>query len=107
MEPSYPAVVETGVEETSETITHVFHASRERTDWPTSILVSEAIERVADKPTHEIEPLAHSVDPDALDGLFTDRWSGQRRTSGEVTFPIDDYRVTVTANEQILVTEGL
>lgn len=104
MKTTQTTVVETKVEETNGTITHFF-AIDEDTDWPLSILVGEAIETVADQPTNEIEPLAHCVDPDALDDLFTDRWNGGSRAAGEVTFTMDRYRVTVLADDRITVTE--
>lgn len=98
-------IVEVRVEEASDAITHVFDVNRSHCDWPLSILVCEAVEEVAARPTNEIEPLGHSVDVDALDDLFGDRWDGQPRTDGKVTFPMDEYTVTVVANERIVVTE--
>ena len=106
METTHQAVIETRVEKTNEGITHVFHVNQEHTDWPTSTLVSEAIEIVVEKLIYGIEPLAHAIDPDALDDLFSDRWDGHRRVRGEITFPVDDYSVSVTANKQIIVTEN-
>lgn len=44
------------------------------------------------------------VDPDALDALFQSTSTGMR-SSGRVSFPIDDYHVTVNGDGDIVIRE--
>lgn len=107
MENSQVRVEKTKVEETSETITHFFEINTNHPDWPLSLLVAEAVQEVAEKSTFEIEPLANSIDPDALDDLFKDRVGGHHRSRGEVMFPMEEYMITVVGNDRITVTESV
>ena len=83
---------------------HYFSPSEQR-DWPIHVLVAVALEEVADRPTNEIEPLHHSINVDALDQLFQPCANGWPRTEGEVTFTVGEYRITVTAQKQIVIKE--
>ncbi|WP_049921937.1 HalOD1 output domain-containing protein [Halopiger djelfimassiliensis] len=47
--------------------------------------------------------LYDAVDPDALDDLFRPRHDGSPRTGGTLTFVVDDHRVTVTSDGEILI----
>lgn len=49
-----------------------------------------------------VEPVLYDVlDPDALDALFAPRHDGARRGSGEATFVLADYEVTVGADGSV------
>lgn len=99
-------IVEANVEETDDATMHFFEVDRRHADLPLSVLVCEAVEEVSGASTDEIEPLGHYIDVEALDGLFGDRWNGQPRSEGEVTFPMDDYVITVVADGRVIVTES-
>lgn len=47
--------------------------------------------------------LYDAVDPDALDAIFRPRHDGTPRTGGHLTFFVNDYRVTVYADGEILI----
>lgn len=47
--------------------------------------------------------LYECVDPDALDALFRPRHDGVPRSGGSITFFVQDHRVTVHADGQIIV----
>lgn len=47
--------------------------------------------------------LFDSIDPDALDRIFSGTSAGRRR-SGHVAFAVDGYRVTVYSSGQIVIT---
>ncbi|MFA9416836.1 HalOD1 output domain-containing protein [Natrinema sp. HArc-T2] len=50
-----------------------------------------------------LTPLFETIDPDALNALFSSTHSGDTRT-GSVTFTHDGYDVTVTADGEITVS---
>ncbi|AEH36625.1 HalOD1 output domain-containing protein [Halopiger xanaduensis] len=54
-------------------------------------------------PTDGRISLYDSVDPDALDRLFRPRHDGTPRSSGQLSFVVDDHRVTVHADGEILI----
>ena len=97
-------VRESNVEQTDDAIIHYFSPSEQR-GWPIHILVAAALEEVADRPTNEIEPLHHHIDSEALNHLFQPYPNCHPHTEGEVTFPVDEYRVTVTAHKQVVIKE--
>ena len=76
---------------------------RTRHDWdaeqPLGMVVVSAVAAVAETDPLEIEPLRASLDPDALDDLFTPRSSDfdSDRDEGEVAFSVGNHRVTVSA----------
>lgn len=51
-----------------------------------------------------LEPLANSIDPEALDRLFADTYGGQPRMVGRVTFQVAGCEVTVTRADGGAVT---
>lgn len=51
-----------------------------------------------------LEPLANSIDPEALDRLFEDTYGGQPRMVGRVTFEVAGCEVTVTRAGGVSVT---
>ncbi|WP_134669761.1 HalOD1 output domain-containing protein [Halorussus marinus] len=54
----------------------------------------------------EMAPLAESVDPDALDALFADRYDGTPRADGTARFGFFDYEVVVTDASEVTVRGG-
>lgn len=65
--------------------------------------VVEAVATVTGTDPTEFEPVATTIDPDALDALFAPRDSGQRRDRGYVRFPVAGHDVTVYAHGEIVV----
>jgi hypothetical protein len=68
---------------------------RETIDWsrrePVSSTVLTAVQSVDGRPPQELDPLAHSVDPDALEALFGDDGGDPTHLS----FEYDGYTVHV------------
>jgi hypothetical protein len=62
-----------------------------------STTVVFAVASLENRAAEEMEPLADSVDPEALDRLFAPV-GGSERASGSVTFPFAGYAVTVSAD---------
>jgi len=54
----------------------------------------------------EMKPLAESVDPDALDALFGDRYDGSPRAGGTARFVFFGYEVVVTDASVVSVRGG-
>lgn len=52
-----------------------------------------------------IEPVHDRIDPDALEALFRPVAPDRRRDTGQVTFPLAGFDVTVDANGLILIEE--
>ena len=94
-------IIDERVEQTDDTTLHHFIISSQSA-WPMHTFVLEALDRVTDQPVDELEPLSDHIDPDALDHLFQARPNGQPRGDGEVTFPWEGHRVTVT-HERITI----
>lgn len=73
---------------------------------PTSDAPSEEIIRsvadAADVDPTELPPLYDTVDPDALDSIF----SASALVSGEMTFEYVDYLVTVSADDHVVVEKN-
>lgn len=70
-------------------------------DEPLGMVVVGAVATVAETDPLEIEPLGASLDPDALDDLFTPRSNGSTRDEGEVAFSVADHRVVVSATGEV------
>lgn len=51
----------------------------------------------------ELGPLAHSVDPNALDALFTALEDGTPRTGGRVSFVYSDCHISVDNGEYLTI----
>jgi len=47
--------------------------------------------------------LYDAVDPDALNSIFRPRYDGTPRTGGRLSFVVDDHRVTVSGDGEILI----
>lgn len=76
-------------------------------DWSgeTSI-VSTIVNAVAELSGRtSIEPVHDRIDTDALEALFQPVSEDRRRDEGYVTFPIEEFDVTVDANGMILIEE--
>lgn len=52
-----------------------------------------------------VEPVHDRIDPDALEALFRPISEDRRREEGFVTFPLDEFDVTVDATGMILIEE--
>lgn len=77
---------------------HDFEGRREL-----STTIIEAIEETVDIEGPSSRVLADVIDPDCLDGLFRPVQHRTDRDAGQVQFPLDDYRVTVYANGEIVL----
>ena len=75
------------------------------TDGSLGAAVVVAIAEATETPTHDIEPLYETVDPDALAALFGPRTTGGPRRLGTVSFVHDWCHVTVDGNEIVVDTE--
>mgnify|MGYP000044194359 CR=1 FL=1 len=73
------------------------------TNQPLSNAVISVIEIAAAASIEDLPPLYDTIDPDGLDKLFAASQSGPSRTHGRVTFPYEEFLVTVTADGTITV----
>jgi hypothetical protein len=89
-----------GAIQTSDAVRH-----RETIDWdqrePVSSAVLDAIQAVADRSVRELDPLAHYVDPDALESFFASDSDGL--TDRRLTFDYDGYTVHVDGTGHVSV----
>ncbi|SFS78718.1 HalOD1 output domain-containing protein [Halostagnicola kamekurae] len=69
-----------------------------------AIAEKEGVEPTAIEPP-EYEPLYEVLNPEALDALFAPREDGTPRSKGRVEFPYCGYRVTVSSDGEITVSE--
>lgn len=68
----------------------------DETPGKVSVAVVNAVaEAVGADPTELQARLYDSIDPDALDALFRDKYDGTPRSGGHVTFQLYGYEVTV------------
>jgi len=76
-------------------------------DWTTNQSLSTAvlsvIEVASSGSIEDLPPLYDTIDPDGLDKLFTTSPSDPSRTHGQVTFPYEEFLVTITADGTITV----
>jgi len=71
-----------------------------------SITVVLAVADVAGVDAAAIDPILYdSVDPDALDELFSSQFDGTPRTGGHVGFTLLDHDVTVYSDGEIVIRE--
>jgi hypothetical protein len=70
-------------------------------DVPPSAAITEAVSARADSPVSELPPLNGTIDPEALDTLFSGR-----ETGGSVEFQYAGYLVTVHADHTVEVVEA-
>lgn len=72
-------------------------------------LSSTVIDAVADHegidPMTLEPPLYEAIDPDAIDSLFPRDANGRSPSSGRLSFSYNDYRITVTSDGDVQVTE--
>ncbi|USZ67629.1 hypothetical protein NGM10_12940 [Halorussus salilacus] len=68
--------------------------------------VVEAVSAASNLDPAAMDPLAESVDPDALDALFADRYDGTPRLGGVVRFSFSGYDVTVTDGRLVSVSSA-
>jgi len=76
-------------------------------DGPPEMLSVGVIEAIAeatgiDREETEV-PLDRSIDPDALNDIFTDRYDGSAREGGYVVFPVWNLEVVVHSDGHIFV----
>lgn len=74
-------------------------------DWSDDeSIVSTIVTAIADLTGRTpIEPVHERIDADALEALFRPISEERRRDEGYVTFPLEDFTVTVDANGLILI----
>jgi len=63
-----------------------------------SVTVIETVARIDETPVERLAPLSESVDPDALDDMFSDDSPDCR-----VQFRYEDYRITLIDGEELRV----
>lgn len=72
---------------------------RTRYDWassvPLSTVIVEVVAEVAGIDPRDVGRLHQAVDPESLDGLFQPTPTAGVRRDGQVSFDLDDHRVTV------------
>lgn len=68
-----------------------------------STAVVRAVSAVKGCEPNELGPLAHTVDPNALDALFTAPEDGTPRTGGRVSFVYSDCRISVDNGEYLTI----
>ncbi|ELY90286.1 hypothetical protein C483_12278 [Natrialba hulunbeirensis JCM 10989] len=73
------------------------------TDHTASLAVIEAVSTAADCDPTELPPLYDTIDPDALDALFSDQTATDVRP--EISFTYDQYEVTIGRTEVHLSVE--
>jgi len=76
-------------------------------DWsgerPVSASIVTGVSEATGKPHGEIEPLHRTVDTDALESIFRDRATGDRRNAGVVTVVHEGCLVRVHADGRVVV----
>ena len=65
--------------------------------------VVAAVAAVSDTDPTAMDPLAESVDPDALDALFAAKYDGTPRATGSVRLSYSSYDVVVTGAGHVTV----
>ncbi|OIB57844.1 HalOD1 output domain-containing protein [Natrialba sp. SSL1] len=73
------------------------------TDHTASLAVIEAVSTATDCDPTELPPLYDTIDPDALDALFSDQTATDVRP--EISFTYDQYEVTISRTEVQLSVE--
>lgn len=72
---------------------------------PSEAVVS-AVAAVSDADPAAMEPLAESIDPDALDALFADRYDGTPRANGAARFAFLGYELVVSGDGLVTVLDS-
>ncbi|WP_058992568.1 HalOD1 output domain-containing protein [Haloarcula sp. CBA1127] len=76
-------------------------------DWSTvspSVAIVQTVAIAADQEAIELSPLIETLDPDALDQLFSH--SSESDSAVSLSFQLGDYRVTVTGTGDVYVHTG-
>ncbi|WP_227377223.1 HalOD1 output domain-containing protein [Haladaptatus halobius] len=66
-----------------------------------STLVIEAVAAHEDRSPDDLEPIYQSINPDALNSLFTPLIDGTSRADGHVSFSYCGYHVTVSSDRTV------
>jgi hypothetical protein len=69
-----------------------------------AVAVAETLAVLSDAVV-DLPPLAHSVDTDAVDALFAPRFGAVPPTGIRLTFPYQDWEVTVFGSGDIVVAQ--
>lgn len=69
--------------------------------------VVEAVAEKADTTPLDLEPLYHTIDPELLDGLFTDHAPSRSHSINYVEFRYAGYRVTVSQDGSLDVSPAV
>ena len=77
--------------------------TREHAGRVSAAVISAVADAVDQNPTELQTRLYDSIDPDALDSLFRDKYDGTPRTGGHVTFTMYGYEVTVYSDGGISI----
>ena len=75
-------------------------------DEPPSEAVVAAIAAVSDADSAAMEPLAQSIDPDALDALFAEQYDGTPRGTGVAKFAFLGYELVVSSEGLVTVLDS-
>ena len=70
-----------------------------------SVAVIRAVSAMTVRRPESLIPLAHTIDPDALDGLFTNCSDGPGRTQARLSFTYNDCCVTVRHGERLSIRQ--
>ena len=86
-------------------ILHGSDASQERNidDTSPTEAVVDAVAEVHDCEPTDLPPLSDVLDPEALDGLFTDTPGGRTRRDGHLVFRYCDCSVVVLGSGKVVV----
>lgn len=72
-------------------------------DCRPSVAVPVVVAVATGQALEDLPPLYDRIDPDALDALFADRPTGDRRPNGHIAFPYSEVEVTLVADGVIQV----
>lgn len=65
-----------------------------------------AVTDLLDTDPAALDPLAESIDPDALNGLFADQFDGTPRSTGTIRFSFSDHEIVVSGDGQISILDA-
>ncbi|WP_137284939.1 HalOD1 output domain-containing protein [Halorussus salinisoli] len=69
--------------------------------------VVAAVSTVSDTDPAEMDPLAETIDPDALNSLFAAQHDGTPRAVGNARFSFFDYDIVVSSDGRISVLDSV
>ncbi len=70
-----------------------------------SLAVVRAVSVVTDRRPESLAPLAHTIDPDALDNIFTNGRDGMSTAGARLSFTYSDCCVTVQHGEHLSIRQ--